>query len=250
MQFSDIQARHFTYAGESFELWHYPSDASAKGSLIEIVIRDEYRLSRFRGLVGEVIFDIGANNGLVSLILARLNPASTIVAVEPIRELCDLLERNLAANKIGNVKIVRGALHSDNMGVRLHISNVCSGASSTHVQDSDSFNELASTLDERLVESVTFDDLVATHAPGGVVHFLKIDCEGGEYHLPASHRFLNLDVRYLEGEFHETAYCGVHDGAAAALFEVVKRVVRDEACVTVLQHYPNSLTSTKLHHKR
>jgi FkbM family methyltransferase len=249
MQFTDIQVRQFAYAGESFELWHYPSDASVKGSLIEIVIRDEYRLSRFRGLVGEVLLDVGANNGLVTLILAKLNPASTIVAVEPIRELCDLLERNLSANQIGNVRVVRKALHGDNQGVRLYVSNMCSGASSTHVQNEASFDALASTLDERLVDSITFDELVTEHAPGGVVYLLKIDCEGGEFHLPSSHRFLNLDVRFIEGEFHETAYGETRDGAAAALFDVVKGVVREEACVTVLQHHAGCLNSFKLHHR-
>jgi len=182
--FAGLQAGRFDYAGEPFTFWHHAHDPSARGCIIEIIERDEYRLSRFHGVEGAVFLDIGANNGLVSMILGKRNPQSHVIAVEPIRELCTQLERNLVANAITNVTVLNKALHSDDLGTTLHLAGACSGASSTLVDDRRAFDRLQRALDERAVDTITFDTLIRRYVPDRRVHLMKIDCEGGEYHLP------------------------------------------------------------------
>lgn len=243
----DLVARPFAYAGLNFQFWHYPLDPSAKGSVIEIVVRDDYRLSRFKDVSGAVFFDIGANNGLVSMILGKLNPGSRIIAVEPIAELCALLEHNLQANDVTNVEIIQKALHAKDELVTLHLARTCSGAASTHVSDVVEFGKVGSgELEPREVVGVTFDSLVSEYAPDGKLHLLKIDCEGGEYLLPESARFRSLSVDFIEGEFHETSYNDALAGGADLLFDICKNVVAKEISVTVLRLSTTSAHTSKL----
>lgn len=244
--FAGMQAGQFDYAGEPFTLWHHPHDASARGSIIEIVERDEYRLSRFRDVEHAVFLDIGANNGLVSLILGKLNPRAQVIAVEPIRELCAQLERNLVANAISNVTVLNRALHCHDEGTVLHLAESCSGASSTLVDNRDAFERLQRAGEERSVGTISFDTLIRQYVPGRRVHLMKVDCEGGEHHLPDSVEFARLQLDYLEGEFHETAYGGAA-GSAARLFEQCKAVVTEEMCVTVLTFADEPLTTRWTH---
>jgi FkbM family methyltransferase len=58
------------------------------------------------------ILDIGANTGIDALIVAKKNPATTIIAIEPYAPNYERLEKNLALNSVANIvlkKIAVGA---------------------------------------------------------------------------------------------------------------------------------------------
>jgi FkbM family methyltransferase len=60
---------------------------------------------------GSVVFDLGAHQGLVAMLLARLvGEAGRVIAVEPGRHNVDVLRRNLALNDVRNVEAVKAAV--------------------------------------------------------------------------------------------------------------------------------------------
>jgi FkbM family methyltransferase len=183
----------------------------------------------------EVFFDIGANNGLVAIILAKQNPKSKIVVVEPISELCDIIRKNASDNNLGNIVILQKAFHTDLGGTKLFIATSCSGASTTNVRDESAFIALEKSAEYRDVETVTFDYLCDHFvSESQVIKLLKIDCEGGEYSLMDSPQFKQGRVEYLEGEFHDTAYGSSASMSASGLFEYCKNFVLREMRVTRL----------------
>lgn len=70
----------------------------------------------FAGLTGEggAILDIGANIGIMTVILARAHPSATIYSFEPIPESRKTLERVVRFYKLTNVKIFNTALGDAN----------------------------------------------------------------------------------------------------------------------------------------
>ncbi|MDU0457996.1 MAG: methyltransferase [Geobacteraceae bacterium] len=83
---------------------------------------DALLLARFCALVkpGGRIADLGAGCGIISLVLSRLNPEASVVAVEKNHDMAELIERNINHNDLadrvsvqaGDVISLRGS-HSD-----------------------------------------------------------------------------------------------------------------------------------------
>jgi FkbM family methyltransferase len=60
---------------------------------------------------GQVVWDIGANVGLFTLLAARLvGPAGRVIALEPLPRNLDLVQKHLALNGIGNVTVLAQAV--------------------------------------------------------------------------------------------------------------------------------------------
>ena len=249
--FDTVVSCDVKYNGLSINYSHFSSDASGRGCISEIILRDGYRLHRFKEMRDEVFFDVGGNNGLVSIILALQNPGSKVVVVEPISELCEIIEKNIRDNGISNVILLPKAFHSDLGGTKLFLATTCSGASTTHVHDEKAFAALEKQVDCRSVETITFDALCANFVPDeSVIKLLKIDCEGGEYALLQSSRFKSSVVEYLEGEFHDTEYGGSQSASSSDLFEYCKSYVMREMQVTKLTRMVNFLREDTLHYRK
>jgi len=234
----------------NFNIYRYAfhqDDGSGAGCINEIVRKDSYRLKRFSNISDGVFFDIGGNNGLVSLILARQNPQSVVVVVEPILELCDLIRYNADINKISNVIVLNRALAASNEKVILSVATSCSGASSTMVKHQEEFNVLENGFTEREVDGVTFDDLCDQFlADGAFMPLLKIDCEGAEYTLRHSKRFADRIVHNLEGEFHDTSYINSYSQSALDLFLYCIPLVKNEIHITRLTRSSSEILEDSL----
>ncbi|GAI92968.1 unnamed protein product, partial [marine sediment metagenome] len=62
-------------------------------------------------LPGDVVVDVGANVGLITVIAAkRVGPFGRVYAFEPDEENCSSLDRAVQLNRLGNVRIERLAL--------------------------------------------------------------------------------------------------------------------------------------------
>jgi FkbM family methyltransferase len=118
---------------------------------------------------GTWVFDVGANIGLTSLEFARV--AQRVLAFEPNPLTAERLERNLAANAIDNVSILRSAVGATPGTVTFHESaqTTLSSASVVPPELVRSFELPQTTLDA---------DWIAAGRPE--VSALKIDVEGGE----------------------------------------------------------------------
>lgn len=122
-------------------------------------------LARHRLQPGALVFDIGAHQGVVAMMLARLvEPAGTVIAVEPHHLNVELLSRNLELNGIGNI-IVRQSV---------------GGAGSGRARMGHQLNDRVHVPAEPGgydVACVTIDELAAEYGPPNVVF---LDVEGFE----------------------------------------------------------------------
>ena len=141
---------------------------------------DEIAFLRAHGLgAGARVFDIGAHQGVVAMILARHVAPGTVLAVEAVPHNVRVAERNLALNDIANVTIEHTAI-SDSDG-ELYIP----GTLNAHVSSANGAGLLA-------VPAVTIDTLAARHGAPDIVF---VDVEGYELRALAGARHVLAHIR-------------------------------------------------------
>ena len=115
---------------------------------------------------GHVVYDVGANFGIHTLLLSRLVGADgRVYAFEPVPEIADELEGNLRLNDVRNVTVIRQAL-SDTQGTARFDRGHHAGA-----------GHLSAASGDLEVEVTTLDDFAEEHRPPTLV---KVDAEGAE----------------------------------------------------------------------
>ena len=115
---------------------------------------------------GDVVFDIGANVGIYTLLFSKaVGPAGRVVAFEPWPRNVQYLREHLALNKVANAIVVSSAVCTESGTAMLNGS----GHSSTVRVSSDGDHE---------VDKVRLDDYVATSRLRPKL--IKIDVEGSE----------------------------------------------------------------------
>lgn len=123
---------------------------------------------------GDTVVDIGANLGLVTFALAaQVGPAGRVHAFEPNPEMCGLIERGIARNRLRNVQLHRTALGAEAGELTLSVPSGHAGSASL-VEDRQSADScrirvpvqtLTGAMEEREAEPV---------------RLVKIDVEGFE----------------------------------------------------------------------
>lgn len=155
-------------------------------TIIKAVIVDqtEYMFPRFDP---KIIFDIGANIGVVSVVLANIYPDAKIYSFEPEPKNYELLMKNTATYK--NILAVERALWSDTREIDLSPSE-------------DLSNKGGFGIDNPTTIPVTFQALGSRAAceAYGEPELIKIDCEGSEYRILASMPLAS--VKWIAGELH------------------------------------------------
>jgi len=120
---------------------------------------------------GDLFFDIGANVGSYS-ILAGGCAGSRVIAVEPIRETFNYLQKNIRVNNLEDKITALNIGLSDHRGT-LHFTTAFDTIN--HVLD---MNEKNEERKSRHVDVDTFDELTLNN---GIPVLTKIDVEGYEY---------------------------------------------------------------------
>jgi FkbM family methyltransferase len=120
---------------------------------------------------GQIIYDLGANNGIHSLLFSHLTGArGQVFSFEPLPDNCMEIERNIKLNDIKNIQIVSAA-----------VSNF-SGETVFHLGIHDKQGSLVGIGRESgrdiKVNLITMDDFINQGNP--TPDFLKIDIEGAE----------------------------------------------------------------------
>jgi FkbM family methyltransferase len=127
------------------------------------------------GLV-QTFVDVGANQGLYTLIAARHMPGGQVIAFEPLIAEAEKLRRNLAVNRYGNVRVEEKALGAFEGDADMFM---CLGGMS-------GYSSLRPPADDVPVDSVLVSVRVSTldqYVLSGHLSSLdlvKIDVEGGE----------------------------------------------------------------------
>jgi FkbM family methyltransferase len=122
---------------------------------------------------GDVFLDVGANTGYFSLLAARREPQSTIVAFEPVSFLFDELNRNIALNNFSNIKAIHAAAGAADELRTLFISGADNRGMSSF-QPPDNYSGM-----KEEVKTLPLDNWVAKSGLAKV-DIIKIDVEGSE----------------------------------------------------------------------
>jgi len=175
---------------------------------------------------GDACWDIGANIGFYTCLLARIaGPDGRVDAFEPATATRALLERNVAANDFGNVTV-----HAQALGA-------APGTASIHFRSRDLAEGTASLIpagDSAESEPVTVTTLDALAGTLPDPDFVKIDVEGlqldvwrGGAQFFASHAPLVLaELRETSDRAHLAALDACIAGHGYRLFEIRKRGIR------------------------
>lgn len=164
---------------------------------------------------GDTVLDVGANIGLITLLLARLvGVAGRVHAFEPNPRMTALLDQTLASNSSSQVCLHRFALGPENAELHLHIPASNAGTASLVRHQS----EVGST--HVRVPVRTLDEVMAAQ-PQAHVRFMKLDVEGFEAGvLEGGRRFLAQNrPDAILFEINEIGSGGVRDQAVIRILE-------------------------------
>ena len=190
------------------------NDLSGIGCIKEIIINNEYILNNFINLEKKNIFDIGANIGIATIVLAKQNPNSIIYAFEPFLNSYNTLLENINLNNLKNIIAINKAVSNVNCIQELAISESISGANTLYT-DIDLFKNdinnvyainnninINNNIIKINIEVISFEDFIKDNNINEI-ELLKIDCEGSEYDILYNNSLLlNKSIKNIVGEFH------------------------------------------------
>ncbi|HVT84668.1 MAG TPA: FkbM family methyltransferase [Chitinophagaceae bacterium] len=122
-----------------------------------------------------VIFDIGANTGLYSLVAKTLNPDVKVFAFDPIKRIADKLRYNIELNNY-DIEVIEKAVSNNNGSAIIYDYNKEHAYSAT-LNENFTFSERGSI--ETKVETIKLDTFVNQYSISGV-DLIKIDVETHE----------------------------------------------------------------------
>ncbi len=168
--------------------------------LIQEIFTDNYKIFE-RGLQfqpGDIILDIGANEGMFSIMMAKLFPFVRIISLEPVQKTFFTMIRNIGLNNITNI-------HPYNLGVGgksskseiIYCDKTYSGGSSMVVTPNFEAQDIVN------IEVVALDDIFDIRKFPAIdrVKLLKMDIEGAEYETLYNSTILPR-VDNMVAEFH------------------------------------------------
>jgi len=172
----------------------------------QVYEQDEYKLKNIDFKDGDVVIDIGANVGCVSIYLAKKYPFLKIYSFEahPINY------KNLLKNiEINNVNIITPnnliVLDKDDdfLDIELNIYN--SGSTSIFKTNKNSINTFN-------VKTISLDTIIKNFGISNI-KFLKLDCEGSEFTiLNSSSKLREINIENIAVEIHTFVSNGNVDG--------------------------------------
>ena len=231
----EIHETSFEFHKNTFVVKYDPTDMTGLAAINEIVTDNVYVLDKFVNLEGKVLIDIGANIGIATIIMAKLNPKSIVYAFEPFNKSYELLLENIKANNLSNVIPFNLAVsNKTNKKLNLSIFGLWSGANSTN-SDPNLFGQFYGINKEnQIIECISFDKII-TDNNINEIYLLKIDCEGAEYDIIYdSDKFKNGVVKNIVGEFHDIKYMK-NEKRSTKLIEYCKKYVEGVFKIEVLE---------------
>lgn len=184
-----------TINGVALDLEDDPVGGAAKIICYEVAYH--YDLDSIRFQAGDVVVDVGAHVGIISIYLALKYPGLRIIAIEPTPFNYARLLRNLSANGVTreNVIAINRAVTSDGRPLLLQAKPYeNSGSPSAFVKpDRESLTYPVQSM--RLRDIFNGYDITRCK-------LLKMDCEGAEYEIVHGDEGLLDQVDYFRAEAH------------------------------------------------
>ena len=212
----------FAVGGKPVRLRDVPGSTWAADVLDEFA-RGMYGIPDLTFAKGDVIVDVGAHIGGVSIILATLHPKARIIAFEPAANNYASLCSNLEANGIRNVTAVKQAVMGERGELTLTWAPHATAGSTVGLSDAARLARERGGWKSETVTCVTLDDVFAEHE---IEHcsWLKLDCEAAEWGILAKSGVLHR-VDRLAVELHLPA-SRQHEGPDALTREFTALVDR------------------------
>lgn len=191
-----------TLKNEHFEFIDIEKSATPTIVTQEINNDYEYNFADIDFQPDDVVIDIGANIGMVSIYLAKKFPYLKIYSFEPVTINFRNFEKNIKLNNIPNniITPIHKAVTGDGKPVTLMFCPDNSGGSGVYTNNSTGY--IIKNEDKDL-ESITLDDIFKEFNIKKV-KLLKIDCEGSEFSILKNCKTSTLKkIENLIGEFHQ-----------------------------------------------
>ena len=189
--------------GEELTLYDINTSKTLDFVIPEAIRGDEYNIRNMRFSPGDVVIDIGANVGSVSIMLAKKFPFLKIYSYEAHPINYQNFIRNIKENNVENIMAFNNAVYSEDgylLEMNLNIENT--GASNAFV-DAEKQPELYAPEHAKVdVPTVTLDTIISSH---GIekIKFLKMDCEGSEFEIIENSKLIHtVPVEHLACEIH------------------------------------------------
>jgi len=171
------------------EYYSAPNNLSAaEARVIRAVAR--YAGSARNSNKGRAVIDVGANLGVVTLLLARTFSDACVIAFEPAESTMDALRSNLARNNCAHVSVERKIV-ADETGTMGFESNLASRANAS----------IDHSPAAQRIEAIALDDY-CEKAGIAEIQFLKVDTEGFECRVFEGARTL-LDSERIAVVYYE-----------------------------------------------
>jgi FkbM family methyltransferase len=156
---------------------------------------DYYKTSKISFKEGDIVFDIGANIGMVSIYLAKKYPFLKIYSFEPVPENYSSLINNIKLNDVSNVFAYNLGVYKNNSKMKFIMRPDNSGGGTMFSQKTELDDHFVSMIDCKSLDSIIEDLNIEK------IKLMKIDCEGSEYDIFYSCENLSK-IEYLSAEFH------------------------------------------------
>jgi FkbM family methyltransferase len=142
---------------------------------------------------GDIVLDIGANQGVFSIMMSKRFPNIKIHAFEPVPETYYLANRNIMLNEPNNIILYNYGVSGDGKPITINWFPGSTGGASTFVA-----NLTDQHVKSENIPTLRFDEIMKGFDR---VRLLKFDCEGAEY--DTFYNSTSLDrVDYAVGEIH------------------------------------------------
>jgi FkbM family methyltransferase len=161
----------------------------------EVSKGDEYRIKNIVLNDDDVIVDIGANVGMVSIYLAKKFPKAKIFAYEAHPHTYDNLLRNINLNGVTNINPFNLAVYSmDDEILDISLDVVNTGSSSCYKSISNSKIEK--------IRTISLDTIIKKNNISRIKYF-KIDCEGAEFDILENSKLIHqIEIEDIGIEIH------------------------------------------------
>lgn len=201
---TSLQTKKYQVEVDGFDLVLYDLEGSRTLGFVipEAVLGDEYGIRTMQFNDNDVVVDIGANVGSLSILLAKKYPNIKIYAYEAHPINYENLLRNIKENNVDNVYAFNKAVYSeDDYLVTINLNSDNTGASNLYVNPEvhpNIYNKEHSVD----VSTITLDTIIESN---GIekIKFLKLDCEGAEFEIIENSKLIdNVPIEYLAVEIH------------------------------------------------
>jgi len=185
----------------------YLSDLSSSRTLDfvipEAVVGDEYNTKNIDFKKGDVVLDIGANVGSVSIMLAKKYPFLKIYAYEAHPVNYNILKKNIEDNNVTNVNAFNYAVYSvDDHFIDINLNSDNTGASNVFINPKDHPNLYPSEFSNIEVPTISLDSIIRTNNIDSI-KFIKMDCEGSEFEIIENSNLISeIKIENLAIEIH------------------------------------------------